>query len=189
MLPSPREIEQAAIGCWTMVRGRESGLSRFDLTMDGFWRSFQWAFALAILDAADALYARGVGPAMPAVMVLIVSGIASFLSFVVFPVIVAALARIMHLGKAYAPYIVARNWLTVFLSIPVYLLDGPSAGGVLPDQLRDPVIIALLVITLFAGMTFGRLILKVNRSVAFGFAFMDFLLALLIGEAAAQLLG
>lgn len=194
MLPKPREIRDAAIGCWSLVLGRELGLARFNLTMDGFWRSFQWAPILAILDAIDGFYGRGIGGDEVAthasdIAVVLSNGVASLLTFLVFPVVVALLARVMHLGRAYVPYIIVRNWLTVFLSVPVYLLDALATFGLLPDQLRDLAVLILVVVTLSAGTVIARQVLKVSLSLAFGFAFLDFLLALVFGEAAVRVLG
>lgn len=194
MLPKPREVRDAAIGCWSLVMGRELGLARFNLTMDGFWRSFQWAPILAILDAIDGYYGRGLpGQEVPAdtsaLAILVGNGLASFLTFVIFPIVVALLARVMHLGRAYLPYIIVRNWLIVFRGVVAYLLDALATFGLLPDQLYYLTALILVIVTLSAGTVVARQVLKVSLSLSFGFAFLDFLLALVFGEAAVRLLG
>jgi hypothetical protein len=195
MLPILREIEQAAIGCWSIVRGSEAGAQRFDLSIDGFWRSFYWAFVLAILDTLDAWSAHaavdsgedGSGSGS-GILLVATTAIASFLTFCLFPVIVGALAKPMGLTKPYATYIIVRNWLTMFLMLPVYVIDGLTDLDILPEELRAILVLILVVATLFASMRIARVLLSTSRSLAIGFALLDFLLALLIGEAATRLI-
>lgn len=195
MLPTLHEIEQAAIGCWRLVRKDPAGLQRFDLSLDGFWRSFRWAFVLAVLDAGDALLGRMGATADPdagtpaaVIWPLVVSALASLITFCLFPVVVGLLAKPMALTTRYAPYVIVRNWLTVFLSCPVYVIDLLTAFDLMPDGFREVVVIGVVVATLTAGSVIAHVVLGTTRTVSFGFALLDFLLALFIGEAASRLM-
>ncbi len=195
MLPIVREIEQAAIGCWSIVRGSEAGAQRFDLSIAGFWRSFRWAFVLAAFDAIDAWSGHSqltageeTAGSGSAVWLLIVTALASLLTFCGFPAIVAILAKPMALSKSFAAYIIVRNWLTVFLMLPVYVIDALTGFDILSDDIRVLLVLVLVVATLFTGTAVARVMLGTSRSFAFGFSLLDFLLALLIGETASRLI-
>jgi hypothetical protein len=195
MPPIVREIEQAAIGCWTLIRGNGAGLLRFDLSVDGFWRSFRWAFVLAVLDALDglSLYSNtqpdeNTAPSSSVIWVLTVSAIASLLTFFVFPLIVGLLAKPMGLSKPYPTYIIVRNWLTVFISLPVYVLDGLNALGLMPVDLRELLIFVLIAVSLLAETVITRRVLGTAQSLSFGFALLDFLLTQLIAGLSLQLI-
>lgn len=188
------EIRLAAIGCWMIITGDATGETCFDMSIDGFWRSFRWAFVLAVCDTIDAVIGHAVAPVgddaattVNYTLLIVVNVIASLLTFFAFPIVVAVLARYMGLSQRYAPYIIVRNWLTVFLSIAVYVLELLVYADVLGDDLRLIVVLALYVATLYSGTTIARLLLQTSRSLSFGFALMDFLMALLIGAAAMQL--
>lgn len=195
MLPLLRQIENAALGCWMLFLGQTEGKMYFDLTMRGFWLSFRLAVVIAILDALDGLsrttpIQSGDAPSDPASAstILIVWAVASLLGFGVFPLLLAGLTRFMGLGKNYAAYITTRNWLTLFLNIPAYIIDLFSYFDLCPQEVRDPLVISLELLTLFAGAQLARLVLVTTWSLAFGFALLDFLLALLIGELAYRLI-
>jgi hypothetical protein len=193
MLPSINEIRQAAIGCWQLVTGDKAGEQRFDLSLDGFWRSFRWAYIIAVLDTLDALASHYATVAQEdgsqagsIVWLMVANAIASLVTFCLFPVIVALLAKPMDLTKRYASYIIGRNWLTVFLSAIVYVIDAANWSGLMSEEMRAVLAIGLAGITLYAGSMIALSFLGTSGSLSFGFALIDFLLTLLIGEAAYQ---
>ncbi len=190
------DMRLAAIGCWMIVTGNAAGQTYFDMSIDGFWRSFRWAFVLAVCDTLDAVIGHstalvGDDAALPVnyVLLIAVNIIASLLTFFAFPIVVALLAKYMGLSQRYAPYIIVRNWLTVFLSFAVYILELLSYADIFGDDVRLILVLALYAATLYTGTMNARMLLQTPYSLSFGFALMDFLMAILIGAAAMQLVG
>jgi hypothetical protein len=121
------------------------------------------------------------------VWLMLVDSIASFVAFLLFPIVVALLAKPMDLSKRYASYIVGRNWLTVFMSAVGYLVDVGYWLGLESDEFYVVLEIGLAGASLYVGTMIALSFLGTSRSFSFGFALIDFLLAVLIGETAHQL--
>ncbi|MDR3496732.1 MAG: hypothetical protein P4L82_19225 [Ancalomicrobiaceae bacterium] len=191
-----RDIEEALAGCWRIAFGDATATRHFDLTADGFWRSFRLAGILAACDAVDATVGHfagfdgstedaGLGAA---IWVFIVAGITSLITFCAFPLVVAGAARPMGLAARYAPYVTVRNWLAFFLSFPIYLLNAITYAGWLPIDVIGLFVLSFEVVVLLAGYSVARVVLGAPQSIAVGLSLMDFLLALVIAKLVTMLL-
>ena len=182
------EAEHAFTACWRLIRGDAAGLALLDLSIDGFWRSFRIALVLAICDSIDGWvgqsYAAAGSPVAAADRLLLVglSAFASLAVFCVFPVAVGLLSRPMGIAARYAPYVIARNWLMLFLSLPVYVLNALSYTNVLPVEVLELLVLTYEVAILLAGYRIALAVLECPRTMAVGFSMLDFLLALLINK-------
>ncbi len=189
------EIEHAFVGCWRVLRGDQSGLALIDVSVDGFWRSFRIAAVLAVLDAIDGLVAQAyaLGDEISsltlalAIGVMLLGAVTSVLAFCAFPLAVGMLAKPMAITARYGPYITVRNWLTAFLSLPIYVLNGLTYANAVPGDVLALLVLAYEVIVLFAGYAIARALLGCSHSIALGFSLMDFLLALVITKMAYSL--
>ena len=171
------EIRRALRGALELLRGRTEGLECFDLSVAGFWRSFAAVLLAAPLYALDvAVEAHGgtrAGAAFFAVKAL------SYLAdWLLFPVVVALLAKPLDLGRLYVPYIVAYNWSSVVIAAlfaPATLLVGFGIGN-------PAAILSLIVFAVAARyrFTIARAALQVRPATAVGLVILEFLLSLLV---------
>jgi hypothetical protein len=125
-------------GAWRLARFDASGLSFFDASTDGFWRSFHAAAIVAplygILIYADLAFGHiGDADGLHFVMIRI---IAYVIGWVLFPLVMVEITRAMNREKHYLGYIVAYNWSAViqyaiFTPIALFLTgDGQLASPV-----------------------------------------------------------
>ncbi|MEM9471972.1 MAG: hypothetical protein AAGA00_08435 [Pseudomonadota bacterium] len=112
--------------CWRLVCMDEDGLDDLDLSSDGFWNSFAAIFLVAPLYLySSSAGARLATPPQPerhwfgslALLALL---------WVLWPLIMLTVARIIDRRHHYVRYIVAYNWSSVYVIaalVPVFLLQ------------------------------------------------------------------
>jgi hypothetical protein len=134
-MPDRAEVLSALYGAYRLAWFDISGMTFFNLTVDGFWRSF---FAAVLVAPA---YAVLVGLRIPAedvniALVLVTESIGYILAWCAFPIVALVLTRLLGLDRNYVALIVAHNWSAVLQMaafVAVILLGGilPAAGGTL----------------------------------------------------------
>ena len=106
------EVQRAVTGAVRLARFDEAGMGWFNVSYEGFWRSFSAALLLApfaaVLRAQDF-------PATDAPLLVIglLEALEYAASWAVFPVVMVFLARFLGLEKRYVPFIIAWNWSVV----------------------------------------------------------------------------
>lgn len=139
MVPIP-EATGAIFGAWRLARLDPHGLSYFNATETGFWRSFFAALLTApvyilmvALDYAQQPLAASDGEGR----IVIVHAIAYAISWTAFPLAMATVARLIDRQRHYIRYIVAHNWgnvleMALFLPVTVVAASGVPQLVVLP---------------------------------------------------------
>lgn len=181
-MPSREEILRAVTGAWLLAQGDRRGMQLFDLSVEGFWKSFTAALLVApvyaLLLAEE--YARlgwpeQIGATISTRLVAFVLGWFSF------PVAAIFLTRMLHLGSRYVPLIVANNWSAV---LQVSLYFGASiVGFVLPAHLQTIVLFAVTIAVLVYQWFVVRTALETTGGVAIGVVVIDLLLSILVSRA------
>lgn len=120
-------------GAWRLLWGDADGLEDFDISDEGFQRSF-WAILVAFVlllpnFAADhraglsfAAQAENVQFAMPLNVYLATEMTVNVIGWAVFLILMVPVARAFGVSKRYAAYVIAYNWmnlLTVVLVLPL----------------------------------------------------------------------
>ena len=136
-MPDREEVLSALYGAYRLAWFDGSGMAYFNLTVDGFWRSF---FAAVLVAPA---YAILVGMELSAeaedlnlALVFLTEAIAYVLAWCAFPLVAVALTRILGLDRNYVALIVAVNWSAVlqtaaFLAVVLVGLIVPEVLGTL----------------------------------------------------------
>jgi len=173
-------------GAWAIMRGQPEGLSRLDLSLDGFWRSFGAIvllapFAmLALLSQRRLAAAAGEATVATSSAGLGLEAIGLLLDWLAFPLVFALLARPLGLSGRYVAFIVARNWGAVLISAMVAVVHAAHLTGLLPSQFAP----SLLFIAVGFALRFSYVITRTALGVPFGVALpivaLDFLLSLTI---------
>jgi len=182
---SLREVITALYGAYRLARFDPGGLGFFDVTVQGFWRSFFAAVLVAPLYLILLLirYSNLPNP-LPLFRFITLEAIAYVIAWVAFPLLMASLARLLDRDDYYIRYIVAYNWAAVLqnlLYIPIAIL---AAAGVLSIALSNT--LGLMALALIVAYTWfiTRTALEVAAGMAAGIVGLDFMLNVLINTVA-----
>lgn len=181
----------AAVG---LFLGRPGALGRFDVSLEGFWRSFA-AILLVLPSFAVTLVAewRMQLAQLPADVDPSWLGFAAErtvalgLDFVALPIVLALLARRLGVTGRYVPFVVARNWaaplIAALYAVPALLF----ALGIVRGDIAVVVSLVLLVVILHFLYRVARQALGVPVGMAIAVVVLDLLLGLLISETLGRL--
>ena len=125
------ETLQSLQAAWRLACFEAKGLAQFNISVDGFWRSFFAAvvalpiYALALIPQLD--------QAADGTLFLIVESIHYAAAWIAFPLLMIPVARFLRLTPRYIPYIIAVNWtsvlqLVLFLPLNMLALAGSLQG-------------------------------------------------------------
>ena len=124
------EVVRSLKGTFALLDRRAEGLSLFDMSERGFWRSFAVVLlTLPALVVSLALERQRLGLLAPGRTLwedggLVGAALAVHAApFVVLPVVMIAVARGLGLGRAYVPFVVVTNWV---LAVGVLILAIPN---------------------------------------------------------------
>lgn len=130
---SQSEVVAGLTGAWRLARLDPQGMSYFDATETGFWRSFFAAVLCAPAYAFVVTLDYGQAPAVASDARLVaVHGIAYAISWTAFPLAMTWAARLLDREPFYLRYIVAQNWanvLEMLLFLPALSLAASGASG------------------------------------------------------------
>lgn len=181
-MPSSAEIAHQLQGAWLLARGDRRGLDWFDVSVDGFWRSFSAAlvvapvYALVLLEQYAALGWPDSGwRAAFAEASGYVAG------WVAFPIAAIFLTRLLGLGSRYVALVVAANWSAV-LQIALYAAL-VTVSLVLPTGMRTPLLFGATLMILAYQWFVIRTALATGTSTAVGLVLIDVLLGMMVSRA------
>ena len=120
-MPDRREVFESLYGAWRLAFLDQSGMKHFNLSFEGFWRSF---FAAVLIAPAFAILVAQKLAARPGPLDLgwatLVQGFAYALSWAAFPLAAVVLTQLLGLSRNYVALIIALNWAAV-LQVGVFL--------------------------------------------------------------------
>lgn len=191
-MPSLAEISSALTGSLLIARRDPSALGYFNMTVDGFWRSF----AAILLVAPIYLAISGLNPGaiegepireedgISAVTRLIVLGV----EWVAYPIAMVLVARLLGLQQHYAGYIIVYNWSSVpamAVLLPPFLLFN---FGFIGAKSLFSLFIALSLAVAYYRWLIARMALQVTPAIAVGIVIFDFAVSMLAGTIMQRLL-
>jgi hypothetical protein len=111
-MPDRKEVLGALYGAYRLAWFDAAGMTFFNLTVEGFWRSF---FAAVLVAPAYAVLG---GLRIPAedvniALVFLIESIGYVLAWCAFPIAALVLTRLLGLDRNYVALIVAHNWSAV----------------------------------------------------------------------------
>jgi hypothetical protein len=166
----------------------ERAWSKFDLTADGFYRSFAAMFIVLPLNIvidfianqiAIAELARQGRPLIDQAYGMgdaVFSIVALSLQWLLFPVAMIFLLRYLGLAQRYAALVIAHNWATVVIwcfYLPPFLL---YAAGIISASQTNDLYLIVLGFTLYYRFYIAQTALGTSWLLAAGIAMIDFLL-------------
>jgi hypothetical protein len=187
-MPSYAEIQRSVQGAWLLAKGDTRGMNLFDLSVDGFWRSFAAMLIVAPLYAL-VLLAQPAPPGEPGSLTgaVFAEAVAYVVGWAAFPIAAIFLTRLLGLAAGYVSLIVANNWSAVvqiaFYAAVVLL------GTVLSGELRTLVLLAATLAILVYQWFVIRTALDTGSGTAFGIVVIDVLLSMAVSRGMDGLLG
>ncbi|RMD61221.1 MAG: hypothetical protein D6826_10470 [Alphaproteobacteria bacterium] len=180
-IPSLRDVVYGLFGAWRLAHLDPAGMTYFERTVDGFWKSFFAAVLIApayiLVIALDAIRNP---PEADMARVVLVHTLAYVLNWVVFPVLAHGICTAIDRASAFIDLIVALNWTKVIQTaayIPIVLI---TTSDLLPGALAA-LINAVVYSLLLAYQWFvTRTALGVGAAAAVGLVALDLFIGLMI---------
>ena len=190
------EATRSIHGAWRIALLDRDALLYFNLTINGFWRSFVALGIVLPLYLAFLIAGHGKSPGpglasgpVPALEWYVVLKMATFsTTWLLFPLIMVPISRLLDLSATYVQYIIVWNWANVLamaVVLPAVLL---FLSGVLSGQLGAMIPMAAQITMLFYGYMVARTGLLCKPVTAVGIVALDFLMTLLFNGLASRLL-
>jgi hypothetical protein len=188
------DIQRAVEGALKLARGDTGGLQLFDVSIDGFYRSFLAAILaypayllLTMAVPADLGAPADVGAQEPAAAASYLSSAIGFLiAWLVFPIASIFLTRFYGLQHRYVPLVVAGNWAALVQAYA--FLAAVLIGGLLGQAVGPVLVLAAMGAILVYEWFVIRVALETSSAVAAGFVAVDLALSLVVSRITAAVL-
>lgn len=172
------EVQLALGGALRLACGDRRGMSFFDVSIDGFWRSFRAGLICYPLNLV--LLGFRVTTAdwqqYGAASILIVETIAYVISWVAFPLLILQLSAWFNRQDRFIAFMVAYNWAQVPQIVLALLLALDIATGLVGGSAAHFAILAVLIATFCYEWYIARVALAVTVAQAAVIVMVDFLL-------------
>lgn len=186
-MPLGQEILRSIRGAVRIALLDPDAPAWFNLSIEGFWRSFlapallaPFYLALILRDVGEAPEGVDPGALTFARIVAYVAGWAAF------PLLMIPIARLLQLGGAYVSYIIMWNWSSVPQA--AIMIPATAALGALGERAGGMVFMFALVTVLFYSYLVARAGLRCPPLTAAGVVTLDLVLSLVVNAASRTLL-
>ncbi|MEJ1156824.1 hypothetical protein [Prosthecomicrobium sp. N25] len=191
------EMRNGFAGSWRILKGDPQGMRYFDVSVDGFWRSFGLIVPLLLpvlvgVAAERALILSRTGmdardfPNLLFILMQILSYAGAWFGF---PLLLAAVAGPLGLATRYSPLVVVRNWSSLLGMVPFFVSTLLYAVGLVSTQALAFLTLVSLIFNLYLGYQVTRIAALVPPATAVGIVFMDLVFTLLVANLCDRLVG
>lgn len=183
------EVRRSLEGSLRLACGDRRGLSYFDISHEGFWRSFR-AAVLAYPLFLILLTMRTSGRewmAAGSFKIVTVETIGYVIAWVAFPLAMVKMTELFHREERFFAFMVAYNWSQIPQSLLFVLVGFEAASGLVNAGLNEAIGILAAFAVLFYEWFIARAALEVSGFAAALVVFLDVLLSLLVATAAVAL--
>lgn len=183
------EIVRSLTGAWEIFLDRPDAMSRFDVSVEGFWRSFQ-AILLVIPSYLVVAFAERSLLLTMATENTVPLGdegffaakaVALAVDWVALPLVMAVAAGPFGIADRYVAFVVARNWAAVLIMLPYAAIAILFGLGFFGTSLASFLSLAVLIVALRMQFQVARRSLEVPVAFAIAVVVFDFVLSLTIG--------
>jgi branched-subunit amino acid transport protein AzlD len=183
------EVRQAMIGALRLARGDRRGLSYFDRSADGFWRSFRAAVIsyplyLVLLSMRVTV---SEWEASGALLIITVETIAYVIAWTAFPLLMLILTQRIGRPHRFFDFMVPYNWSQLPQSALFVLVGLETESGVLGAEPAQAIEVAAAVAVLVYEWFIARAALETTAGAAVLVVLVDLLLGVLISQVAGGL--
>lgn len=187
---SARELAYYVTGAWRLARLDPDGMDHFENTVQAFWRSFNAAifvappFAILTLLQFNQVTVRS-GP----MKIILVEILIYVIGWLLFPFVMLGVTSALDRRRNFCQYIAAYNWSAVVwisLFLAVVLV---SETGLLPAGVSVAMLWIARILMFAYAAYIARVALDIAVPAAIGIVLIDFILAVVMDGATAQILG
>ena len=183
------EVRLALFGALRLAKGDRGGLSCFDRSLDGFWRSFRAAviayplyLILLMMRVTVVEWQRSGGW-----YIVIVETIAYVIAWVAFPLAMITVTRWIDRAHRFFDFMVPYNWSQLPQSALFVLVGLEAESGVLGTQLAQVIDLAAAIAVLVYEWFIARVSLETTASAAAFVVLVDLVLGALVNHVASGL--
>lgn len=195
-MPGRDEIVRSLIGAWRLFLDRSDAMRFFDVSVDGFWRSFGAILLIlpayipvVLSDRARILTEAVAGEGFDASSFFANRGVWLALNWVALPILLAVVAQPLGVSRTYASYVVARNWCAVLTVAPFGLIALLSLAGVVGNEVASVISLAIIVVVIRFDYLIARRALGADVGLAVAVVLADLAIGLAIQVAIDRVLG
>lgn len=188
-MPPRAEVAGAIVGAFRLLLFDAQALARFNLTVEGFWRSFFAAVLIApffALMAALELKGR-LGGTSVAWVVAVEFG-AYVVGWTIYPLLMVYVTRLLGLSHNYVPYIIVFNWGSVVRIAAFFPLIAIGSTGLVPSSAMATLMVVAILVALGYHWIVARVALGASAATTLGLVVLEFLLSLLLDLGTTRLL-
>lgn len=191
-MPFSQEIFQSIYGAWRIARFDPDAMRYFNLSMQGFWRSFFAAVLLApfflITNMVNESGAGAEHIAESSGGYILFWLFIWFLAWAVFPIVMIPVSSLLNLSNAYVPFIIVWNWASVLMNLLLFPLSILYGLGMFSQNSAALLLMVARISVFYYGYLVARTSLQSNKLTAIGIVVVEMLLGLLILGGANQLI-
>jgi hypothetical protein len=183
------EVRLALVGAFRLAKGDRGGLSCFDRSLDGFWRSFRAAIIayplylmLLTMRVSITEWERSGG-----LLIVTVETIAYIVAWAAFPLIILTLARRIDRAHRFFDFMVPYNWSQVPQTALFVLIGIEAESGVLSAPAAQAIELAAAMGVVVYEWFIARVALDTTVYAAAFIVFVDLILGALISHVASSL--
>jgi hypothetical protein len=178
------EAQLAVGGALRLAVGDRRGLGVFDVSIDGFWRSFRAALLcyplyllLVVLRVSSGEWEKSGVPT-----IVIVESIAFVVSWAAFPLLMLPLSRLLGREDRFLAFMVAYNWSQVPQTVLFVLVGLDGASGLMTQGAAAVAQLGAAVAVLLYEWYIARVALFVTGAQASVVVILDLVLASVLGR-------
>ena len=183
------EVRLALVGALRLAKGDRGGLSCFDRSLDGFWRSFRAAviaypfyLMLLMMRVTIAEWERSGG-----FYIIVVETIAYVIAWVAFPLAMLAVTRWINRSHRFFDFMVPYNWSQLPQSALFVLVGLQAESDAISAQPAQVIEIAAAIAVLVYEWFIARVALETSVSAAAVTVLVDLVLGVVINQVASSL--
>lgn len=177
---SIREIVNSLFGVYLLARRDPHALTCFNMSMEGFYRSFlAMILALPLFAIENSIDYREIPTDTSIVPFLLYLCLALLISWGSYLAIVAVLARYMGFSDRYSIFVVVYNWMQ-FGIILVWFPISIIATGIFPENVAATITLLFIAASYALLWYMLKVTLNLTGMTAVGLAFLEFLIVILV---------
>jgi hypothetical protein len=180
-MPTIVEFVYVLRGLRRLIQFDVGGLSYFDRSIEGFWRSFRVALLLAPLySIIIPLNLELIQPTVGWQHIMIIEILAYIVSWLLYPLVAYEICRLIGREAEYPGYIVVYNWSTILIVAAQVLVWLPTLLGITESETSRSLYLIVYVIFLIYLWFIARVALRIDPFSAIGLVFTSCVLTLVL---------